>query len=154
MSDDLTTKDDRQKLEENAEDLDKDSVSNVQYSVLYIEDNPANMRLVVQIFGRRPHIKLLEACDAPTGLALAIKHQPDLILMDINLPGMDGYAALENLQQHAVTQAISVIAVSANAMQIDIDKGLAAGFDGYITKPLDMENFLSTVDAALKRSAD
>ena len=105
-------------------------------TLLYIEDNPANMSLMQHIIGRMPRIKLSTAHNAELGLEMAVSKQPDMIIMDINLPGMNGLEALEHLQQEPLTQTIPVIALSANAMPRDIERGLAAGFANYLTKPI------------------
>lgn len=105
-------------------------------TLLYIEDNPANMSLMQHIVGRMPRFKLFTAHNAELGLELAVSKQPDMIIMDINLPGMNGLEALKHLQQDPLTQTIPVIALSANAMPRDIERGLAAGFANYLTKPI------------------
>ncbi len=115
------------------------------HSVLYIEDNPANLRLVSQLLGRLPNLRMWSAHEPLLGLELAIEHKPDLILLDINLPGMDGFEVLEQLQKNKITSDIPVIAISANAMPKDIEKGQKAGFDGYITKPIDVVTLLEVV---------
>ena len=104
--------------------------------LLYVEDNPANMSLMEHIIGRVDEIEMIAAHTAELGLELARKEQPDLIIMDINLPGMNGFEALKALRQNATTQAIPVVALSANAMEKDIQRGLAAGFTRYLTKPI------------------
>ena len=119
-------------------------------TVLYVEDNAANMSLVKQILKPYASIKLLCANEAVTGIKLVNEHQPDLILMDINLPGMDGFQALEQLRNEETTAHIPIIAVSANAMNIDIDRALAAGFNNYITKPLDIDKFINTIKQTLQ----
>jgi len=119
-------------------------------TVLYAEDNAANMSLVKQILKPYASIKLLCANEAVTGIKLVNEHQPDLILMDINLPGMDGFQALEQLRNEETTAHIPIIAVSANAMNIDIDRALAAGFNNYITKPLDIDKFINTIKQTLQ----
>ncbi len=121
-------------------------------TVLYIEDNPANLRLVTQLLGRLPNIHMWSAHEPKLGLELAAEHQPDLILLDINLPGMDGYEVLKILRQHEGTRDTSVVAISANAMPKDIEKGIEAGFDDYITKPIDIGAFLIAIDENLKKS--
>jgi len=120
------------------------------HSVLYIEDNPANMKLVTRIISLRSNTEVLKASEPFTGLEMASKHQPDLILLDINLPGIDGYEVLKRLRQQESTQNIPVIAVSANAMKKDIERGLAAGFNDYITKPIDINALLHSVDRILE----
>ncbi len=125
-----------------------------EHSVLYIEDNPANMRLVSQLLARHPSLYLWTAPEPLLGLELALAHLPDLILLDINLPGMNGFEVLKRLRDYEVTKNISVIAVSANAMERDIAKALEAGFDGYITKPINVVDFLQTIDKALLKNND
>ena len=120
------------------------------HSVLYIEDNPANMKLVTRVLALRSDIKVLKASEPITGLEMANKLQPDLILLDINLPSIDGYEVLKRLRQQESTQNIPVIAVSANAMKKDIERGLAAGFNDYITKPIDIKALLDSVDVILE----
>jgi CheY-like chemotaxis protein len=120
------------------------------HTVLYIEDNPANIKLVAQILGRRPHIQLLTAHTPELGIELALARRPELILLDINLPGMDGYQVLEVFKADARLKAIPVVAITANAMTRDIERGLAAGFVDYLTKPLDVGHFHRVVDACLE----
>ena len=117
-----------------------------KYSLLYIEDNPANLRLVAQILALRPKIRLLSAHEATLGLELARQHRPELILMDINLPGLSGVDALKLLRRDEATSKIPVIAVSANAMLKDIEQGFKEGFDDYITKPIDVDKLLQAID--------
>lgn len=107
-----------------------------RYKVLYVEDNAANLRVVERLLARHGEYQLISAPDAEHGVELARAHQPDLILMDINLPGMDGYAALKWLRTHEETQHIPVVALSADAMQGDVNRGMSAGFDAYIAKPV------------------
>ncbi len=125
-----------------------------KHSVLYIEDNPANMRLVSQLLARHPSLYLWTAHEPLLGLELALAHLPDLILLDINLPGMSGFEVLKRLREHETTKEITVIAVSANAMERDISKALDAGFNDYITKPINVVDFLKTIDKALLNSSD
>ena len=120
-------------------------------TLLYMEDNPANLLLVEQIMEGQPHVRMFSARDGNLGIALARSQLPDVILMDINLPGIDGYEAMAILQKDAATAHIPVIALSANAMQPDIDKGLAAGFFRYLTKPIKLNELLKAVDEALER---
>ncbi|MDP3347766.1 MAG: ATP-binding protein [Hydrogenophaga sp.] len=120
-----------------------------QQTVLYIEDNPSNIKLVAQILGRRKHIQLLTAHTPELGIELALGHHPELILLDISMPGMDGYQVLEIFKADARLKAIPVVAVTANAMTRDIERGLAAGFNDYLTKPLDVARFHAMVDACL-----
>lgn len=118
-------------------------------SVLYIEDNPANLRLVEQILMSLPNLQMWSAPEPLIGLELAMEHLPDLILLDINLPGMDGFEVLKQLKSKEASREIPVIAISANAMPKDIQKGQDAGFDGYITKPVNVKELLSTVENKL-----
>ena len=120
-----------------------------RHTVLYIEDNPANIKLVAQILGRRPHIHLLTAHTPELGIELALAHRPDLILLDINLLGMDGYQVLEVFKAEANLKAIPKVAITANAMPRDIERGKAAGFSEYLTKPLDVGQFHAALDRLL-----
>ena len=120
------------------------------YSVLCVEDNPANLMLIATLLATRPDIRLLSARDGNRGVEIARHAQPDVILMDINLPGISGIMALEILSQDPTTSHIPVIALSANAMPRDIEKGLAAGFFRYLTKPIKVNEFMNTLDLALK----
>jgi PAS domain S-box-containing protein len=122
---------------------------NENYTVLYIEDNPDNLILVRQVLKTRPNIRLIFSRDSRTGIELALAHHPDLILMDINLQGMDGFMALKALRAYREIRSIPVVAVSANAMKEDIDSGLEAGFDSYITKPINIARFMEVVDRLL-----
>jgi CheY-like chemotaxis protein len=118
-------------------------------TLLYVEDNPANMQLVEQLVQRRPALCLLTAVDGALGIELARDHQPDVILMDINLPGISGIEALAILLADPVTARIPVLAISANAMPGDISKGLEAGFFRYLTKPIRVDEFTEALDMAL-----
>jgi len=122
-------------------------------TVLYVEDNPANLRLVVQIIARRPTMRLLSARNGNLGIELARSARPDVILMDINLPGMSGIKAMQILRSDNLTAHIPVVALSANAMPRDIERGLQAGFFRYLTKPLKVDEFLETLDVALDFAA-
>ena len=119
-------------------------------TMLYVEDNPANLMLVEQIIECRPHIRMLSARDGKQGIALALTHLPDVILMDINLPGISGFQALQILRENLVTSNIPVLAISANAMPRDIEKGLEAGFFRYLTKPININEFMDALDMALE----
>jgi CheY-like chemotaxis protein len=114
--------------------------------VLYIEDNLVNLRLVAKILARRPSTEVLTAQTPAQGIALALAHHPALILLDINMPGMDGFAVLAILKADPVLANIPVVAVTANAMAGDIERGMAAGFSDYLTKPLDMPRFNAVID--------
>jgi len=121
-------------------------------TLLYVEDNPANLKLVEQLIERRPTMRLLSAGDATRGIALARNHAPDVILMDINLPGISGLRALKILREDPLTLHIPVVAISANAMPHDINRGLEAGFFRYLTKPIKVTEFMDAVDAAIEFS--
>ena len=118
-------------------------------TVLCVEDNPANLMLVARLLARRTDIHLISAKDGRSGIDLARSAQPDVILMDINLPGISGIAALRILAGDAATAHIPVVALSANAMPRDIEKGLEAGFFQYLTKPIKLAEFTHTLDLAL-----
>lgn len=119
-------------------------------TLLYIEDNPANLMLVEQLVARRPDMRLLGARDGNLGIQMARASRPDVILMDINLPGISGIEALKILREDPVTAHIPVIALSANAMPRDIQKGVLAGFFLYFTKPIKVTEFMHTLDLALE----
>jgi CheY-like chemotaxis protein len=119
-------------------------------TLLYVEDNRANMQLVEQLIARRPDMRLLSVGDGTRGIALARIHQPEVILMDINLPGISGIQALKILREDPVTAHIPVLAISANAMPRDIEKGLEAGFFRYLTKPIKVNEFMDALDTALE----
>jgi PAS domain S-box-containing protein len=124
------------------------------FSLLYVEDNPANLMLVEDIIARRNDITLLSAIDAKQGINMARTLLPDLILMDINLPGISGLDAMKILSKDAKTAHIPVIALSANAIPHDIEKGLQAGFFRYLTKPIRVIEFMKTLDIALNFTKD
>jgi CheY-like chemotaxis protein len=118
-------------------------------TLLYVEDNPANLRLVEEIVALRTGLNLLTASNGTLGLALAREHRPDVILMDLNLPGIDGTECLRILKREPRTRGIPVIALTANAMSSDVERGLSAGFYRYLTKPLDVGAFILALDDAL-----
>jgi CheY-like chemotaxis protein len=120
------------------------------YTLLYVEDNPANLMLVEDIIAQRPDIRLLSAKSARQGIKLARATLPDVILMDINLPGFSGFEAFDMLSEDPQTAHIPVVALSANAMPRDIEKGLEAGFFRYLTKPIKVKEFMETIDLTLK----
>jgi PAS domain S-box-containing protein len=124
-----------------------------QRTLLYVEDNPANLKLIEQLIARRPDIRLLTAVDGNLGIRLARENLPDVILMDINLPGISGIEALKILRGDAATAHIPVVALSANAMPRDIEKGLHAGFFRYLTKPIKVNEFMETLEAAMEFAA-
>jgi signal transduction histidine kinase/ActR/RegA family two-component response regulator len=117
--------------------------------LLYIEDNPANLKLVQEIVRFRPDLRLLSAPDGHVGLSLARSQPPEVILMDLNLPGMSGFEVLAQLRRDPATSAIPAIALTANAMPRDIERGLAAGFDRYLTKPIEIDKFNEAIDGVL-----
>ena len=121
--------------------------------VLYVEDNPTNLKLVEQLIARRPDLRLLTATDGHEGVNLARGSLPDVILMDINLPGISGIEAMKIIRSEAATAHIPVVALSANAIPSDITKGLEAGFFRYLTKPIKVAEFLETLDQALEAAA-
>jgi PAS domain S-box-containing protein len=122
-------------------------------TLLYVEDNPANLALVEQLIERRDDLHLMTAVTGQLGVMLAREHLPDVILMDINLPGMSGYGALQLLRDDPDTCHIPVLALSANAMPRDVEKGLAAGFFGYLTKPIMVREFMDALDVALRHAS-
>jgi two-component system cell cycle response regulator DivK len=119
--------------------------------VLVVEDNPTNMTLATFLLESAGHA-VLSAHDAEVGLALARTERPDLILMDIQLPGMDGLEAIGLLKSDPATQDIPAIALTALAMKGDEQRILAAGYDGYIAKPMRYQEFLSTISFLLARA--
>lgn len=121
-------------------------------TLLYVEDNPANLMLIERLIDRRPDLRLLTATDGYSGIEMARASMPDVILMDINLPGISGIKALRILSDDPATAHIPVVALSANAMPRDIEKGLDAGFYKYLTKPLKINEFMDTLDDVLRFS--
>ncbi len=119
------------------------------HTLLYVEDNPANLKLVEQLIARRPELRLLTATDGILGITLARVNLPEVILMDINLPGISGIEAMKILRDDPLTAHIPVVAISANAMPGDIKKGLDAGFYRYLTKPINVNEFTDALNAAL-----
>ena len=126
----------------------------VQPTLLYVEDNPANLALVQELIGRRGDLRLLSAVNGAIGLEQARAELPDVILMDINLPGISGYEALRSLKEDPATRHIPVLALSANAMPRDVEKGLEAGFFRYLTKPIRVREFMEALDVALEHAAE
>ena len=121
--------------------------------VLYIEDNPANMRLVKKIITGLGGVSLLSAETAEAGLELVRTVTPHLILLDINLPGIDGFEALEHLRANPQTRDIPVVAVTASAMPDQVKRIMAAGFDGCLTKPINLQQFVSVISMQLEKAA-
>lgn len=115
-------------------------------TVLYVEDNTANMLLMKEIVTRIDGVRLLCSPDAETGLGLARSHRPDLIILDINLPGMDGYEALKEIRDDPSLSATPTVALSADAMPQQVERGRAAGFDDYLTKPINIREVRNLID--------
>ena len=118
--------------------------------LLYVEDNPANLKLIEQLISRRPDLRLLTAQNGRDGINLARVSLPDVILMDINLPGINGIEAMKILRLDPATAHIPIVALSANAIPSDIEKGLEAGFHRYLTKPIKVNEFFETLNGALE----
>ncbi|WP_306600328.1 PAS domain-containing sensor histidine kinase [Geothrix sp. 21YS21S-2] len=118
-------------------------------TVLYVEDNAANLELVQELVARRPDLHLLTADEGQLGVDLAREHLPEVILMDINLPGISGTEALALLREDPATAHIPVLAISANAMVSDVRAGLDLGFFRYLTKPINVQQFMEALDLAL-----
>ena len=125
-----------------------------RYILLYIEDSRTNVNLVAQILKARPNIALMSANTGEMGLKLAHMHRPDIILLDINLPGIDGYEVLAQLKNHENTQNIPVLGLSAMDTMSSVAKAEKASFLTYIVKPLDIKKFLDAVDMALDQSLE
>ena len=120
-----------------------------EVTLLYVEDNPANLKLVQEIIRFRPGMRLLTAPDAQLGLEMARAHLPDIILMDVNLPGMSGLEAVRVLRADERTGKIPVIALTANAMPRDVERGMAAGFFRYLIKPINIDEFTEAINSTL-----
>lgn len=120
-----------------------------KFSVLYIEDNPSNIRLVEKLFAKRSHIQLSVAYNPKLAIELAFDQPPDLILLDINMPEMNGYEVFALLRQQSSLARVPVVAVTANAMKKDIQRGKQAGFTEYLTKPLNIPRFYEVIDSLL-----
>jgi CheY-like chemotaxis protein len=118
-------------------------------TLLYVEDSPANLTLVEQLIARRSDIRLLTAVNGTLGIELAQASRPEVILMDINLPGISGIEALKILREDPATAHTPIVALSANAMPRDIKNGLEAGFFDYLTKPIKINEFMDALDGAL-----
>ncbi len=121
-----------------------------QNTLLYVEDNPANLILVERLIARRDDLKLLSAINGPMGIQVARKHVPDVILMDINLPGISGFDVLNILRGDPATAHIPVIALSSNAYPRDVEKGIEAGFFQYLTKPYKVDALMDAIDATIQ----
>ena len=118
--------------------------------LLYVEDNPANLKLIEQLIARRPEMRLLTAQNGADGITLARACLPDVILMDINLPGITGIEAMHLLRLDPATAHIPIVALSANAIPRDIEMGLHAGFFRYLTKPIMVNQFLETLNEVME----
>jgi CheY-like chemotaxis protein len=129
-----------------------DSASERPCTVLYVEDNADNLALVEEILSRRPGLRFLAATNGPAGILLAREHAPDVILMDINMPSMSGLAVLDVLRADAKTAGIPVVALSSDAYPQQIEKGIKAGFFGYLTKPFMINELEAAVKAAVAHS--
>jgi CheY-like chemotaxis protein len=123
-----------------------------QRTLLYVEDNPANLALVEQLVARRSDIRLSTAITGTLGVSVARATLPEVILMDINLPGISGIEAMKILRADPTTQHIPIVALSANAMPRDIKRGLEAGFFLYLTKPIKVGEFMDALDVALEHA--
>jgi CheY-like chemotaxis protein len=140
--------------ERSVESLSEESISQVRSgTVLYVEDNPVNLKLMQMALSRRKEIRLVTATSAEEGIELAELERPDLILLDINLPGMDGYEGLQAMKQRPVLSRIPVVAVTANAMKGDRERGLEAGFVDYVTKPFKVDELYALLDRWLPAAA-
>jgi signal transduction histidine kinase/ActR/RegA family two-component response regulator len=126
------------------------SAGTPRHTLLYVEDNPANLELVEQLIARRTDLHLISAVDGNLGIEFARAYQPEVILMDINLPGISGIEAMKILHADPSTGHIPIIALSANAIPRDIERGLNAGFFSYLTKPIKVNEFMEALDMALK----
>ncbi|MDH5728080.1 MAG: PAS domain S-box protein [Gammaproteobacteria bacterium] len=122
-------------------------IKQFQHSLVYVEDNPANARLMERMLAYYPSYELFTAMDAQSGIALILQKQPDLVLLDINLPDMDGYQMLKLLRANPSLADTPIIAVSANGQDEDIQQGLVAGFDDYITKPFEINRLVELLSA-------
>lgn len=123
-------------------------------TLLYVEDNPANLKLIGHIIARRADMRLLTAVNGNSGIEMARASPPDVILLDINLPDISGFKALKILRSDPATAHIPVIALSANAMPLNIESGLEAGFFHYLTKPIKLGEFSEALDMALAYAAE
>lgn len=123
-----------------------------RHKVLYVEDNPDNLHLMEHVIPMLDDAHLISAHTGELGVEMAEVHHPDVILMDVHLPGIDGYEALKRIRANKAIAAIPVIAISADAMSADIERGLAAGFDVYLTKPINLKQVVESIRAVLERA--
>ncbi len=117
--------------------------------ILYVEDNLANLALVEKILGLLDGVSMISARTAELGIEMAREHKPDIIILDINLPGMNGIEALKLLKTFEETKHTPTIAMTASATKKDLEEGLSAGFDTYMTKPIDVADFIGLVKRLL-----
>ena len=120
-----------------------------EYTVLYVEDNHANQKLVASIFAKMPYVRLLSAYQLDLALELVQGYQPDLILLDLHMPGTNGHQLLAALEEYTIRRRVPVVAVSASAMPQDIEAAMAAGFSDYITKPIHVRDFICRIEGWL-----
>jgi PAS domain S-box-containing protein len=130
----------------------QNELDSVHHTLLYVEDNAANLLLIEQMMQGHQQVQMLSARDGMAGVEVARAHHPNVILMDINLPGMSGLEVLKVLREDPALEHTPVIALSADAMPHDIERGVAAGFFCYLTKPIKIKEFMSALDDALKFS--
>jgi hypothetical protein len=130
---------------DSSQDLTGDGAKTANWTVLCVEDNPSNLRLLERIIGERDEFEMLQTQRGETCLRLATVHRPDVILLDLGLPGIDGYEVLRRLRAEPATASIPVIAISANAMRSEIERAEREGFDDYVTKPFTAENLVDTI---------
>ncbi|MBT5298005.1 MAG: response regulator [Rhodospirillaceae bacterium] len=123
--------------------------SNMAAEILYIEDNPANLQLMEAVIEEMDGLTLISAHNAELGMTMASEQQPNLILMDINLPGIDGVAAMHALSANDATKDIPVIAISAAAMKSDVERSMSAGFKDYLTKPFNVPELVKSIKKEL-----
>ena len=123
--------------------------SNMAAEILYIEDNPANLQLMEAVIEEMDGLTLISAHNAELGMTMASEQQPNLILMDINLPGIDGVAAMHALSANNATKDIPVIAISAAAMKSDVERSMSAGFKDYLTKPFNVPELVKSIKKEL-----
>ena len=142
-----------EELEHSARELPYAAAGAPLRTLLYVEDNPANLELVEQLVARRGDLRLLSAAEGNLGIEFARAYHPEVILMDINLPGISGITAMKVLGADAATAHIPIIALSANAVPHDVAKALQAGFFEYLTKPIKVNQFMDALDRALAHAA-
>lgn len=118
--------------------------------VLYIEDNPSNLKVVESLFQYHSNLYLLTASNGASGIEQARQYLPDVILLDIHLPDINGFNVLSRLKQDDRTRHIPVMALSADAMPLDIERGMKAGFTDYLTKPIKLDLLMQALDKVLK----